>query len=114
MHTTVFDTIVTHAGEPVSITFTITNQSGQAVNVDGATATFKIARQPGGTALLTKTQGSGITLSGNTAVITFSTSGLVDGGAQLIGDFFAQLKITKSGDSLIAAEGRIQVDAVIQ
>jgi len=114
MHTVTFDEITAHAGEPVQITFTVTNQSGTAVSLAGAAATFKIARTENSAAIATKTESAGIVLSGNAAVVSFNTNELVSGASQLLGDFFAQLKITKSGDSLVAAEGRLHVKPVIQ
>ncbi len=64
-------------------------------------------------ALLTKTDTDGITLSSNTAEVAFNTGELSDSGAGLIGDFFAQLKITKDGDSLIVAEGPLHIAPII-
>ena len=114
MYTITHSLIETHSGEPVKIVFTVTDQAGAAVSVAGANATYKIARRPGGAALLTKTELDDITLSSNTATVEFSTTELDDGDELLIGDFFGQLKITKNGDGLIVAEGPLYVAPVIE
>lgn len=113
MYTITHELIKTHSGEPVKIIFTVTNQSGSAVTVAGAEATYKISRRDGNAALLTKTGGGGITLSSNTAIVEFNTGELTDGGELLLGDFFGQLKITKNGDGLVVAEGPLHVAPVI-
>jgi len=114
MYTITHRLIETHSGEPVKITFTVTDQSGAPVTVAGAAATYKIARRPGETALLAKTEADGITLTSNTAIVEFSTDELLDGATPLIGDFFGQLHITKNGDGLVVAEGQIYVAPIIQ
>lgn len=73
--------IKTFSGDAVQITFTLKDKAGNTVSVVGASATYKIARRAGDTALL--------------------------------GDFIGQLKITKSGDSLIVAEGLIVIAPAI-
>ncbi len=113
MHSIKHNLISAKSGEPVNIVFTITDQNGLAVPVDGAEATYKIARHADEPALVTKTQTAGITLSGNIASVTFNTAELAAEGSPLRGVFFAQLKITKNGDGLIVAEGPIQIDPVI-
>lgn len=113
MYTVTHGLISTKTGEPVSLTFTITDESGTPVTVSGAQATYKIARRDGDTALLTMTETSGITLSSNTAVVAFNTGDLADGTGALIGDFFGQLRITKGGDGLVVAEGPLYVGPVI-
>ena len=113
MYTVVHPLVETHTGEAVRLVFTVTDQAGTAVSLSGASAIYKIARHAGDAALLVKTETAGIALSGNTATVSFNTSELTSGGAALLGDFFAQLQVTKSGDSLIVAEGPLSVAPVI-
>lgn len=113
MYTVTHSLLRAKTGEPVKITFSVKDQNGNAVIVTGATATYKIARRIGETALLTKTDADGITLDNDTAVVEFNASELVDGATPLLGDFFGQLKIVKSGLGLIVAEGPLSIGAVI-
>lgn len=113
MYTASHGLIETHSGEPVRIIFTVVDQAGSPVTVAGAAATYKIARRPGDAALLTKTEASGITLSSNTATVEFNTGTLLDGASPMLGDFFGQLNIVKSGDTLVVAEGPLYVAPVI-
>jgi hypothetical protein len=114
MYTITHRLIETHTGEPVKITFTVTDQAGAPVTVASATAVYKIARRLGEAALLTKTDADGITLSGSTAIVEFNTGELVDDDeVPLLGDFAGQLLITKDGDGLIVAEGQINIAPVI-
>ena len=113
MYTSIHSPLETHTGEPVRITFLVTDAAGAPVTVTGAAATYKIARRNGEAALLTKTEAAGITLLNDSAVVEFNTGELLQEGQPLLGDFFTQLKITKNGDTLVAAEGVLQVKAVI-
>lgn len=113
MHTVTHGLLSAKTGEPVKITFTITDQNGDPVTVTGAAAIYKIARQAGQPALLTKTEADGITLLNDTAVVEFDSGNLVDGSTPVLGDFFGQLKIIKSGIGLIVAEGPISIGPVI-
>lgn len=114
MYTVTHDPIEVNAGEAVSITFTVVDQAAVAVSVATATASYKIARKKGDTAILTKTQAAGITLASNTAVVAFDTASLVNADAdQLYGEFIGQLTITKDGFDLVVAEGTISVAPVV-
>lgn len=113
MHTARHGIIATKTGEPVEIVFTVTDQAGNAVELDGASATYKIARRAGETALLTKTENNGVALAANLAIISFHTAELADENGALTGDFFAQLTITIDGEGLIVAEGTVSVCGVI-
>lgn len=114
MYTVTHDLLSAKAGEPVRIVFTVTDQDGAAVTLTGAAASYKIARGAGEAALLSKTQGNGITLSGNSATVEFSTGDIQDSNnQQLYGEFLGQLKITKSGDGLYVAEGPLLIERII-
>lgn len=114
MYTVTHELLIAKAGEPVRIIFTVTDQNGAAVTLSGASAAYKIARGAGEAAILTKTDSSGITLSGNTATVEFSTGDIKDAdSAQLFGEFIGQLKITKSGDGLYVAQGPLLIERVI-
>ena len=114
MYTVTHDLLSAKAGEPVRIVFTVTDQHGIAVTVSGASASYKIARGAGETALLTKTDASGITLSGNNVTVEFATDDIRDASdAQLYGEFLGQLHITKAGSGLYVAEGPLLIERVI-
>ena len=116
MYTTRFPQQFAKAGEELQMTFNITDDSGTPLNVDGATATLKLARLAGDPAIVTYTDTDGVTLSGSTAVGLIKTADLLDDDSpqnQLFGDFSAQLKIVKASQPLYVAEGLICVDAVI-
>lgn len=114
MYTVAHELLAAKSGEPVRIVFTVTDQNGSAVSLAGASAAYKIARGAGDAALLTKTNPSGITLSGNTATVEFLTSDIRDAaGNPLFGEFLGQLKITKGSDGLYVAEGPLLVEPVI-
>lgn len=113
MYTATHSTLRANASEPVRITYTITDNSGNTVSLSGASAILRIARKKGDSHLVQKTGGD-IELSGNTAIVSFNTGELVDeNDQQLLGDFMMQLFITKSGDTLVVAEGRLEVGPVI-
>lgn len=113
MRTSLHPLIETHTGEDVEISFHVTDGAGNDVDLAAATASYKIARRAGDAALLTKTNGNGITLSDHTATIALNTAELTDGDAALLGDFFGQLTLTIGGVTLVAAEGPIAIDPVI-
>ena len=113
MQTSLHPLIETHTGEDVEIAFHVTDGAGNDVDLGAATASYKIARRAGDAAVLTKTNGSGITLSDNTATVAFNTAELADGDTPLLGDFFGQLTLTIGGVTLVVAEGPIAVDPVI-
>lgn len=113
MYTVTHTPISAKTGEPVKITFTVTDLAGAPVSLDGAEASYKIARRAGGAALLEKTGLDGITLSANTAAVEFNTGELSDGDGPLLGDFLGQLTLTVDGDGLVVAEGTVSVGAVI-
>ena len=109
MYTTIFAQEIAKVGEQVCITFTIKDNSGAAVLVTGLAASFKISRRAGDTAFLSLTQVAGITLTGSTAVVLFNTNTVLVGTVQALGDLFAQLSITKAGNTLYVAEGIITI-----
>ena len=113
MYTVTHPLISAKSGEPVRITFTITDHDGNAVSMTGAAAAYKLARQPDDNAILSLSSPGDITLSSNTAVVEFNTGDLLDGDLPLLGDFIGQLTITKNGDSLVVAEGPLHVAPVI-
>ena len=113
MYTVTHGLISAKTGETVQVTFTVTDGSGNAVSVEGAAATYKIARRAGDTAILAKTEAEGISLVSNMAIVEFDTGDLADAEGALLGDFFAQLTITKDGDGLVVSEGPLHVSPVI-
>lgn len=106
MYTVRHEPLEAHTGEPVEIIFDVTDNAKppQPVLVEGATATYKVARRQGGTALMTLTEINGITLSGNTATVEFDVDDI-----GRTGDLFGELKITKDGVPLVVGDGRLHI-----
>lgn len=52
------------AGDDKEIVATIVDEAGAAVDTTGSTATYVIAEEPGGVAIISKTVGSGIAVGG--------------------------------------------------
>ena len=113
MQTSLHALIETHTGEDVELAFHVTDGAGGDVDLAEASASYKIARRAGDAALLTKTNGNGITLEGAAATVSFNTSELAAEDAPLLGDFFGQLTLTIGGVTLVAAEGPIAIAPVI-
>lgn len=113
MFTAKHDHFVCKVGEPVRLTFNVTDRAGEAVTVAGANAVYKIARELGDAALLTKTVGAGVSLSGSQVVVSFLVSEIQENAAQAIGLFRDQLRVTKDGDDLVVANGSFTVEAVL-
>lgn len=114
MNTITFNTVEAHAGEPVEISFPLTDIDGADIDLTGAAAEFRIARRNGDAALLIVADDD-IDIAGSTVVASFQTADLVNGALeQLTGRFFGQLFVTKSGDTLVVAEGFIIVRPIIQ
>lgn len=110
MHTVMFEPVIAHADEPMELIFSVTDRDGNAVALAGASALFKIARTPDSAPLLVKTTDDGIVLQDNTATVAFHTAELADEEENaLLGDFFAQLRIARDENSLVASEGRISI-----
>ena len=59
--------VVTRSGDSRRLQFTVTDAAGAAVDLTGATITWALATKLGGTTLLTKTIGAGITVNGASA-----------------------------------------------
>jgi hypothetical protein len=82
-------------GEYKTLAVSVVDASSVAVNLTGATITWKLTtQQGGGTTLLTKTIGSGITVvsaAGGTLTITFAAVDTVDLGGLT---YYHELEIT--------------------
>lgn len=97
-------------GDAFQIAFPIKDRNGNAVALAGATATYRVAKKgslPG--ALFEKTETSGIVLSGSTATVSID-----EGDFEIEGVYIGQLRITKSGAPMVAAEGEIRVKPLIE
>jgi hypothetical protein len=114
MYTVTHPPIAAKTGENVRIVFTITDRQGNAVDVSGAEATYRIARRAGEAALLEKTETNGVMLASNTAAVDFSTADLADADGPMTGDFLGQLAMTMDGDGLVVAEGTITISSSVR
>lgn len=113
MYTTQHTRLSVKSVEPVQIIATVVDRTGSAVALAGATATYKIARKVGDDALLSKSQGNGITFSTNIATVDFLASDVEESGEQAYGDFWGQLTITLNSDTLVVLEGPITINKVV-
>ena len=118
MHTAKHDPFVCRVGESVQITYNVTDKDGNPVSVAGANGNYKVSRELGDTALLTKTVGAGLSLSGTQAVVSFLVSEIVETideeDVQIIGLVKDQLRIIKDGDDLVVANGSFTIEDVIR
>lgn len=93
-------------GEDVTLSFSVTDDAGTAVTVSsGVTGVYTLARRRGDESILSIT--GDISYTGSTASVSFNTADIVigDDEVQGLGDFFDQLRLTKSGDTLYVSEG---------
>lgn len=99
-----------YEGENGEITFKIMDAAGNAVDLSGATAAYKIARRgygPGAVATYA-TGGSGITIEGNKVTVALAiTDSLV------AGTYDDQLTLTKDGKTVVASAGRFNIKSDI-
>lgn len=105
--------IQTHSGEDIQLAFHVADAAGNALDISGASAQYKIARRAGDAALLTKTAENGITLSGHIATVSLNTAALASAGVPQIGDFWGQLTLTLDDITLVVAEGPLSVAPII-
>lgn len=100
------------SGDSKKLRFTVIDDAGAAKNLTGAAIVWKAAKTAGSsTALITKSVGSGIT-------ITDPTGGLFEvrldpaDTASLSGDFYHEAQVTDAlGDVATVAIGRIRINA---
>lgn len=98
------------AGDSMEIDFTVQDAAGAALDLSGAVVKWSATKAPGasniGTAIVTKTIGSGITIMDATAGTLKVLIG--KGDIQMIGWLFHDLEVTlPSGLSYTVAYGRI-------
>lgn len=115
MYTHIHGNIETRSGERAELVFSVTDKDGNAADLTDAAAEYRLARRAGDTALLTchSEIGGGITIADNIVTVSFDTGTLTQAGKALLGDFFAQLRITVDERTLVVAEGPISIAPVI-
>lgn len=106
--------ITANYGEPIAIEFTVTDGDGNAQSLVGASASYRLARDKGLDAVLEKTNVSGITLSTNKATVRFNTTELLASPISENVEFWGELWITIGSDSLIVANGYININPSLQ
>ena len=106
---TVPQNLITFSGDTSVFKFTVTNDAGEAVDLAGASATWKLAKRVDSPVLLTKTVGPGI-------VVTDIPGGLLEATLipadteDLRGLHYWELQITDSaGQKVTAAQGHISI-----
>lgn len=107
-----FEPIQCFTGEDLKLVFKAKNANGEEVDLTGADITFKAVQTNCGntTALMSKSVGSGITISGSEATVLMN----VDDLGETYTTFNAQLVITKTGKSVVAAKGRFETSKVYE
>jgi len=112
MHTAIHPLIETHSGTRITIVFNVRDAAGNLLDLEEASAEYRLARRAGERALMSLGSGGGgaILIEGSAVHITLDTTDL-PGGA--LGDFFGQLRLTIGGQTLVAAEGPLCVHPVI-
>ncbi len=115
MFTHIHSNIETRSGETEELVFHVADKDGNAADLTGAAAEYRIARRAGDTALLscTSADGGGIVIEDNAVTVTFDTAALTQNEKPLLGDFFAQLRITVNDRTLVVAEGPISIAPVV-
>lgn len=108
------NTIELYEGEPAVFQFTITDGAGAPQSLVGATLSYRLANNKGDTAILEKTEIDGITVASNVATVRFDTSELVPTPLPNSVDFWGELWVTISGNSIVVADGLINVKPSIQ
>lgn len=115
MHTEIHPLLDMRSGERAVLVFNVRDGAGMPVDLSEAEAEYRIARRAGERALLTlhSGDGGGIALDGSAARVSIDTALLAQNGRALLGDFFAQLRLTVDEVTLIAAEGPLCIHPVI-
>lgn len=103
------DAIETRLGDDIEIQFTVRDRNGNLVSLAGATATFRVSKEDSSNSLLEKTETDGITILGSNATVTMNTDEL-----DTADDYMFQLRITKSGKTMVSAEGELIVKPLIE
>lgn len=95
------------SGDSKVLAIAIANSAGTPVDVSTAAAiSWKLAATPYGTALLTKTLGSGITVSTSTVSVTLTAANTQD----LEGVYYQEMQITDaSGNVSTVLSGQIAI-----
>ena len=98
-----------HSGDTKTLTVSIVNAAGVAVNVSTATAiSYKLAATPYSTALVTKSLTSGITV----VTSTVSVALLPADTASLAGRYYHEMQITDaSGNVSTVLSGQVMIEA---
>lgn len=104
-----FDDVEATLGDDIEIAFTVKDRNDDLVDLTGATATFRVAKKGSTSHILEKTETDGITFASSVATVALNTEDL-----DCTGVFIGQLRITKSGKAMVAAEGEIRVGSLIE
>lgn len=97
-----------YIGDDVDILFTVYDEDGDLLVVTGATIYWNLRPSAGATAILTKSVGSGIVISGSTFTVTLPYDNTEDIDA---GTYFHSAVVTLSGKIRTVAIGQVIVSA---
>lgn len=94
-----------YAGDVKALAFGVTDTTGSAVTVTGASAVFVIATEPGATALVSKSSAATIVVSGSTVTVPLTETDT----ANLNGLYWYELEITDTSNNISTNRGRVIV-----
>lgn len=101
------------AGDSRTITVTVKNDQGAAVDITGATLKWQAAPSVSGAAVISKTSGSGIDLtSPSTGVFTITLDG-ADTDALGEGVFYHEAEMVLAGDTSTVLTGSMVVEKTL-
>ena len=103
------DRIAVVQGDDVKMTFTVHNRKGEESDLTGFDATMAVAVRGASSPVATFMSGVSITISGSQVIVAFNASDL-----PTTGSFTYQLRITKDGKALTIAQGRLDVDILVE
>ena len=98
--TTTAQDFTMYAGDTNTITVTVTDSAGAVVNITGATITWKLLEEQGGTIALTKTVGSGIIITNGAGGIFTIALAATDTASLLAGAYYHEAELTDTSSNV--------------
>lgn len=91
-----FTSLEVYQGEGKSLVFTVVDENGAAIDITGATVTWRLAKIAAAGSLLEKTVGSGIVLTTPGSGILTVTLDAADTSGRVAGEYIQELTVTLS------------------
>ena len=111
-----FDDVCTVQGDDVAISFTVYDRNQNLVDLAGAVTTFRIAPMGSNSHVLELNNDLGITYNGSVLTVSFNSCDMptLNFCGQPFITYEAQLRITLGDKTMVAAQGRIIIEALIK